>query len=456
MKEVDAIVVGAGPAGAEAAITAGSCGLDVLLFDEATAAGGQVYRAGPEADLLRKRLSESGSQLAFEHRVWTASHLNGGEFEVASIGPKGSLVARASALIIATGAVERFYPRPGWTLPGVIGLGAATLMIKAHNVLPGRRVLVAGPGPLALLVAHLILSKGGTVVAVTDPNPLSAWLRALPAMTSRPDLLMQGGRWMAELAGRRVPVLRGWDMRRIDGNQQVESVTIGNEVRQKRFAVDAVCFGDGLVPSTEFYRLLNAELEYDAIRGGWVPILDDAQQTTIKGLYGVGDGAALCGVGAAPLTGRIAAFAVAHSLGKLPTTQYREQHLVETRSLQQALRFGREMVRMVQPRAAAMRDVPEDTIVCRCEDLSLKDLRTAIEQGSCEINALKAATRCGMGPCGGRICGEAAAAAMESTGLTRQAIGYWTSRPPIRPISIEALTGDFDYADIPVSEPAPL
>jgi thioredoxin reductase/bacterioferritin-associated ferredoxin len=405
---------------------------------------------------LRKRLSESGSELAFEHRVWTASKLKGGEFEVASIGPKGSFVAQASTLIIATGAVERFYPRPGWTLPGVMGLGAATVMIKAHNVLPGRRVMVSGPGPLALLTTHLILAKGGSVVAVTDPNPMSAWLRALPGMTSRPDLLMQGGRWMTELAAKRVPVLRGWDIRRIDGKEQVESVTVGNEVREKRFDVDAVCFGDGLVPSTEFYRLLNAELEFDAMRGGWIPKLDEVQQTTVKRLYGVGDGAALCGVGAAPFTGRIAALAVAHELGKLSADQHREQHQAEMRSLKRALRFGREMARMVQPRGEAMRHVPGDTVVCRCEDVSVKELRGAIEQGSTEINALKAATRCGMGPCGGRICGEAAAALMECTGLKREAIGYWTARPPLRPISIEALTGNFEYADIPVSEPAPL
>src|SRR6185503_17863757 len=122
--------------------------------------------------------------------------------------------------------------------------------------------------------------------------------------------------------------------------------------------------------------------------------------------------------------------------GKFSAAQYREQHQAETRSLKRALRFGREMARMVQSRADAMRHVPDDTIVCRCEDVSVKELRDAIEKGSSEINALKAATRCGMGPCGGRVCGEAAAAVMECTGLKREAIGYWTARPPLRPISI--------------------
>jgi hypothetical protein len=220
--------------------------------------------------------------------------------------------------------------------------------------------------------------------------------------------------------------------------------------------VDAVCFGYGLFPSTEFYRLLRAQIHYDVGRGGWAPKLDAYQRTTIERLYAAGDGAELLGVAAAPITGRIAALTAALDLRKISQEKYERSYAKEVAALKRATQFGREIALLMQPRASVMEHVPAETIVCRCEDVTVGELKEAVQQGSREINALKAATRCGMGPCGGRMCGEAAAAVMECAGVERSAIGYWTARPPLRPVPIGTLTGDFDYGDIPISEPAPL
>jgi thioredoxin reductase len=455
-------VIGAGPAGAEAAIAARSSGLDVLVVDEAGDAGGQIYRAGPastlpEGQILRERLRKSGTQVAFEHRVWTVTKTEFG-FELAAVGPESPLLAESAALIVASGALERFYPRPGWTLPGVIGLGAATAMIKAQGVLPGRRVLVSGPGPLAPLVAHLIQEHGGEVVALIDPNPVSMWMKALPVMWSRIDLLTDGAKWLAKLLLKRVPILHGWDILSIHGRNSAESVRVAHlgSRRERVFVVDAVCFGYGLFPSTEFYRLLGAQIHYDVARGGWAPKLDAYQRTSIERLYAAGDGAELLGAAAAPITGRIAALTAALDLRKISPEKHERSYAEEAAALKRAAQLGREIARMMQPRASVMEHVSAETIVCRCEDVTVAELREAVQQGSREINALKAATRCGMGPCGGRMCGEAAAAVMECAGVERSSIGYWTARPPLRPLTIGTLTGDFDYSDIPISEPAPL
>src|SRR5436853_4003145 len=156
MKRYDVIMLGAGPAGAEAGVVASRLGLSALVIDEARAAGGQIYRApdawitnsaeqktiAPEGEALRRRLSESKVDLVLEHRVWLVAPGSISGFEIAAIGADGPLVAEADAVIVATGAIERFYPRAGWTLPGVIGLGAATVMLKAHRMLPGKRALV--------------------------------------------------------------------------------------------------------------------------------------------------------------------------------------------------------------------------------------------------------------------------------------------------------------------------
>jgi thioredoxin reductase/bacterioferritin-associated ferredoxin len=479
MKRYDVIILGAGPAGAEAGVVASGLGLSALVIDEARAAGGQIFRApdawvansverkqiAPEGEALRRRLSESRVDLAFEHRVWMIASGAQSGFEVAAVGPAGALMVEAEAVIVATGATERFYPRPGWTLPGVIGLGAATVMLKAHRVLPGQRLLVAGPGPLAPLTAKLIQQGGGEVVAMVDPNPFSVWFKELPKMIRRPDLLAQGAMWLASLRASGAPILRGWDVRAIEGQERAESVTVGPvdvgwrpvaSPREKRFAVDAVCLGYGLQPATEIYRLLGAAQEFVPARGGWAPELDTAQRTSVPRLYAAGDGASLLGMAAAPLTGRLAALSATFDLGKLPEAEYQRATAQTARALARVSRFGQAMARLVEPRASAMQAVDDSVVVCRCEDVTAGELRAAIAQGSSEINALKAATRCGMGPCGGRMCGEAAAALMECAGLERAVIGQWTARPPLRPIPLDALTGEFDYADIPIPEPAPL
>jgi thioredoxin reductase/bacterioferritin-associated ferredoxin len=460
MSTHDIVVIGAGPAGAEAAIAARSFGLDVLVLDEAADAGGQVYRIGPESkassgEILRQRLTESGAQLAFGYRVWTLSKTSSG-FRIAAVGSSSTIVAEASAVIVASGAIERFYPRPGWTLPGVIGLGAATVMMKTYGVLPGRRVLVAGPGPLAPLVAHLVQQYGGKVVALSDPNPRHVWLKALPAIASRPSLLLEGARWITSLRAKGVPVIYEWRIRSIEGTDHAEHVRLVRGARERRFDVDAVCFGDGLFPSTEIYRLLGAEIVYRPERGGWVPKLDTGQRTTIPKLYAAGDGAELLGVAAAPLTGRIAALAAARDLGKITESEYHGGWTAARDHLGRVSRFGRAFAQMMRPRSWTVKEVSDNTIVCRCDDVTAGQIRNAVAEGASEINALKAATRCGMGPCGGRMCGEAAAALMECSGINRESVGYWTARPPLRPVPISALTGRFDYADIPVREPAPL
>jgi thioredoxin reductase/bacterioferritin-associated ferredoxin len=451
--------------------------VSTLVVDEARAGGGRIYRAPDswleatgaarsafaEGDALRAALASCGAGLAFEHCVWhvgTRAESAGdpARFEVSALAGERSCQLRSRALIIATGALERFYPRPGWTLPGVVGLGAATVMLKASGVLPGKRAVVAGPGPLAVWVAKLILDAGGEVAAVCDPNSRRAWTRTLPVLVRHAARLARGGAWLAQLARAGVPVLRGWDVRAIHGERQVESVTLGRvdggwrpqPGREERtLASDALCFGYGLAPATDLYQLLGAALRYEPGRGGWAPVLDRAQRCTIAGLYAAGDSAGVLGAAAAPATGRIAALSAARDLGRLDEAGYQRRIGSAQRALAGAASFGSAMARLAEPHSAAAAWVPDSTIVCRCEDIRAGELRSAIAAGAQEINALKAATRCGMGPCGGRVCGEAAGALLEAAGFSRERVGQFTARAPLRPLPLSALTGSFDYSDIP-------
>jgi thioredoxin reductase/bacterioferritin-associated ferredoxin len=473
----DVAVLGAGPAGAEAACVASDIGLSTVIIDEATAAGGQVYRAPAarssrpdphhaEGDALRRRLDASQATRRFGDRVWDIARTASGEqagYELSMIGANGLETVRARSLIVATGATERFYPRPGWTLPGVVGLAAATILVKSSRVLPGSNVVVAGAGPLLSLVAHLILEAGGRIAAIVDVSPLKEWTALVPRMAARPDLLFRGLAWQLEVARKKIPVYRGFDVTRVLGETGVEGLEIartgsadktGSPVRTV-ISADAVCLGYGLTPATEVYRLLGASHVFDPARGGWIPELDTAQRTSVPNLYGAGDGAGLLGAAAAPLTGSLAALSAANDLGKISASTYSSKARQLRAQLAKASRFGEAMAHVARPRPFLVKGIPDATIVCRCEDITAGEVRAAVEAGAKNINALKFATRCGMGPCGGRMCGEAAASLMECDGIERTCIGQFTARPPLRPISLGTVTGDFQYSDIPLPEPAP-
>jgi thioredoxin reductase/bacterioferritin-associated ferredoxin len=468
----DVIVLGAGPAGAAAAVRARELGLSVAVVDEGPVAGGQVYRAPSPAtvpsgrdpardkgDALRRRLAASGAAIHAGQRVWSIS----GGFTVNAIGTEGPQTLEAPNVIVAAGAIERHIPVLGWTLPGVIGLAAATVLIKSHGVLPGQRVLVAGSGPLLLLVASKIIASGGTVVAVVDAAPRTAWLSTIPKLLSRPDLAAKGLSWAARLLAAGVPIHSASAIRLIEGVDSVRSAEIGSVGSDwrpvgpatARYDVDAVCLGFGLLPSTDVTRVLGAAHRFEPALGGWVPSVDDQLQTSVPGLFVAGDCAGVRGADAAPLSGELAAVGVARRGGRVGKADRDAGHAAARWRRSGA--FGEAMSAVAMPPPGAVGLIDPNTTVCRCEGLTRSVLDEAIAAGSRTLADLKAATRCGMGPCGGRICGEATAMLLaEATGADRQDIGQASARPPLRPVPIAAIAGDFNYDDLPIPAPAPL
>jgi thioredoxin reductase/bacterioferritin-associated ferredoxin len=469
----DLIVIGAGPAGANAAMTAREHGLSVALFDEQAAAGGQVWRApwpglsrqadtveAREGDALRSRLSATSVDFRPGRRVWSVTS----DFRVDALGPDGNEAATAPLLIAATGAHERVVPFPGWTLPGVVGLAAATVLLKAHHALPGRRVIVAGCGPLLAAVAAGIVKAGGEVVAIADLAGPGDWLKALPSMASRPRLLAQGFGWALRLAGRRVPIHFRHGVRSADGEERLSSVRLGpvsadgapSAGREIVLEADALCVGHGLVPGAEISKLLRAAHVYDALRGGWVPEVDAFGRTSVAGLSAVGDGSGLRGAAPSEIAGRLAGLAAARDAGKLGAAAFERAAAPVLKARAGLTAFADASARMMALRPAQVAAIPPETVVCRCEDVTRAEIDAACEAGAREVNQLKHFTRCGMGPCQGRMCGDVAAELLAARVGGRQAAGYWTGRPPLRPVGIEALIGRFNYEDIPIPTPAPL
>ncbi|MFM2422482.1 MAG: hypothetical protein RL291_1012 [Pseudomonadota bacterium] len=476
----DIIVIGAGPAGAETAITASGHGHKVVVIDEQPAAGGQVWRApvagwngGDDTEArmgasLRNRLARSRVDCRFGHRVWSVTRDDGrpiSAFRVDSLGPDGNAALIAPTLVVATGAHERVVPFSGWTLPGVIGLAAATVLLKSHGVAPGQRVVVAGCGPLLAAVTAGLLKAGVTVVAVADLAPRKEWLRHAPAIASQPQLAWRGLGWAAKAALSRVRLLSAHGIRRAEGNELVQRVVLGPVDAdgkpapglEQTFDVDALIVGHGLTTACEIARLLRAEHRYDRLRGGWVPVVTNGFETSIPGLYAIGDGAGVRGAAAAVLAGRRVGVDLGSAIGALQGEDLAAATGQIDRDLSKLARFSDAMASLMAQRSAQVGAIAPDTIVCRCEDVTRAEIDAAIDAGADEINQLKHFTRCGMGPCQGRYCGDNVQELMaQKLGVERAAIGQWTGRPPLRPVPLGALLGEFSYDDIPIPEPAPL
>ena len=476
IKKVDLVVLGAGPAGVAAANVASKEGAEVVIIDENSSAGGQIYRAPPnefqpqnsfksdefrEGEKQRNILENSNLTALFKHRVWSVSS----DLVVSTVGPNGLSSWHARSLIIANGALERIIPFPGWTIPGVIGLAASTILLKSQYVLPGQSTVVAGCGPLLIAVANGIIKSGGKVSAIIDLNSKSDWIKAFPRLFSRPDQLFKGMSWFANIMKAGIKLYGG---HAVTNTKQVDNVlrisiapinsagSILDSKNQKIVEGDCLAIGHGLFPSTEITRLLKAKHIYDPLKGGWVPLIDDDFRSSIPGVYIAGDATGISGAFSAVQKGRIAGMAAVRDLNVMSSQKYKAKIKSELIILKKNENFGKAAVRLMKFRPELIQTITSETIVCRCEDVYRSEIDEAIESGARDMNQLKAWTRCGMGPCQGRTCSEAIEAILASKVGSRELAGQWTGRTPLRPVPIEQIIGKYTYEDIPIPEKAPL
>ena len=476
IKKVDLVVLGAGPAGVAAANVASKEGAEVVIIDENSSAGGQIYRAPPnefqpqnsfksdefrEGEKQRNILENSDLTALFKHRVWSVSS----DLVVSTVGPNGLSSWHARSLIIANGALERIIPFPGWTIPGVIGLAASTILLKSQYVLPGQSTVVAGCGPLLIAVANGIIKSGGKVSAIIDLNSKSDWIKAFPRLLSKPDQLFKGMSWFANIMKAGIKLYGG---HAVTNTKQVDNVlrisiapinsagSILDSKNQKIVEGDCLAIGHGLFPSTEITRLLKAKHIYDPLKGGWVPLIDDDFRSSIPGVYIAGDATGISGAFSAVQKGRIAGMAAVRDLNVMSSQKYKAKIKSELIILKKNENFGKAAVRLMKFRPELIQTITSETIVCRCEDVFRSEIDEAIESGARDLNQLKAWTRCGMGPCQGRTCSEAIEAILASKVGSRELAGQWTGRTPLRPVPIEQIIGKYTYEDIPIPENAPL
>jgi bacterioferritin-associated ferredoxin len=454
MAEFDVIVVGGGAAGSRAALAAASAGLKVALFDENDGVEEPLDRAGVDG-------VAAGTVTSFSsHAVWSVT----GEYRVDAVGPHGTVHCKARALIVACGATELVVPFEGWTSPGVITPATFAKLLRSQR-LQGRTTLVAGCGPWLAAVAAQTIECGGEVEAIVDLGAAAEWGRARAAMSGRPDLLVQRLSWWRTIRAAGTPRYGRSALVRVEPLGQRLRATLArcNAAGEALDTVPTILLADcivvchGFIPATEITRLLRARHCYSPQAGGWIAVADEDGRTSRSMLYVAGDAAGIAGEEAAATHGELVGLACAFDLAAPMSLQLRRRLESARREHQRSAVLGRAMVSPMALSAARLEGISAETIVCRCEDVTRAEIDAACDEGAHDMNQLKAWTRCGMGPCQGRMCADVAAQLlMQRVGASRESVGCFTARTPLRPVTVEALTGDFEYADIAIPQAAPL
>ncbi|GGX35732.1 NAD(P)/FAD-dependent oxidoreductase [Streptomyces noursei] len=455
--EYDLAVIGAGPAGLAGAVTASELGLSVALLDASGQPGGQYYRhpspdlgaAHPEAlhhdwpafaGLVRRLAAGEVTHLA-GHHVWTVARAadTEGSWDVHAVtGADGDgdrpVRVRARAVLLATGAYERQLPFPGWTLPGVVGAGGAQAMLKSGLVLPGRRVVVAGSGPLLLAVAASLAAAGARVPAVVEASDYLGYARRPGALLSHPHKLVEAAVHGAALLRHRVRLRTSSAVTQVHGSDRVAAVTVSRLDRQwrpvrgsgHRIACDALAVGHGLVPQLELAVGLGCATRR-TVEGTHALELGALQETSVAGVWAAGETGGVGGVQLARVEGELAGIAIAARLrGRaMASNARRVRELRRRRARMRA--FADAMAAVHAPGPGWPQWLDGATDVCRCEEVTAGRIREAVaDYGARDARTVKLLTRAGMGWCQGRMCGTAVAC------LAAQAQGAQPEPPPER------------------------
>jgi thioredoxin reductase/bacterioferritin-associated ferredoxin len=455
MTSVDLLIAGAGPAGMAAAIQARQHGLDVLVIDEQPAPGGQIWRAietvaaTPRGVILGKTY-RAGEPLANAFRNSGAVYLPRTQmwqiepgFRVFITRDRQASIIDTKSIILATGAQERPAPFPGWTLPGVLTIGAGQILLKSSGQIPRKPVWIAGSGPLPLLYMAQLLNAGGRIAGYLDTTPPGQWraaVRHLPRALAATGDLLKGLAWLATLRKKGVHIVTQIAEIEAIGTDRVEQVRYRTcNGKERTVPAEVLMVHEGVVPSIYAPMAMGCAMTWSADQDCYVPTVDAWGETSEANAFVAGDGAGISGAAAAVLRGEISALRVAVKLGRLDEDEADDAAKPIRHKLGRQLALRPFLDAMFRPRSQIF--APSDeTIVCRCEEVTAGQIRAMADIGRPGPNQVKAFTRAGMGPCQGRQCGYTVTQILAAAeGRTPEDVGYFRIRPPLKPITLGEL-----------------
>ncbi|WP_158240822.1 NAD(P)/FAD-dependent oxidoreductase [Telmatospirillum siberiense] len=422
-------IVGAGPAGGTLAVWLARAGLHPLLIDAERSAGGAGWR-GREGDGLRRAIA----QARLDYRPETEVIDIAADRRLTLLGPSGQAVTEtADCIVLAPGATERPLPVPGWTLPGVLGLGALQRLLKQDGMRPAGPLALVGSGPLLRLAADQMIAAGVHLSGIVDAGR-PADLRLLSGLARRPGALARGAvmEMRRRLAG--VPLYHDFPVA-VHGAERVESVELSDG---RRLEASLVGLGFGLQSNTELARLAGLTLAWNDAWSAWLPERDEEFQSSREGIFVLGDGAGLGGLTLAEAEGICLAAGLIEKAAKPLPPGLAVARRRASRRLPSLRKAGQALAVWSQISPAALRAIPDATIICRCEGTSVGSVRNALADGYRSPAAVKLASRAGMGLCQGRTCEAGLRAIVEAAGLPPADFPPGTVRLPLRPVPASA------------------
>jgi NADPH-dependent 2,4-dienoyl-CoA reductase/sulfur reductase-like enzyme len=335
-------------------------------------------------------------------------------------------------------------PVKGWNFAGTFSLGGAQVALKSQACAIGREVVFMGTGALLYLIAAQYLKAGAKVAAVLDTSPLLARVAAAPKLLAQPSALWNGVLLTLALKRANVPVYYGIEPLQIEGTAEngVSAIAFkDNHGQSHKIKCDAVAMGYHLRPETQLADLARCEFSFDEPTRQWLPQIDSDGRSSVAGVYLAGDGVRILGANAAERSGKLAALALLQDIGRSPSADAIDELRGELVSLR---RFAQGLNQAFPWPAAQAARLSDDTIICRCESISVGELRASVrEAGACESNRAKAFSRVGMGRCQGRYCGNAAAEVIaQAANIPLQQVGRLRGQAPVKPLPIALVEDD--------------
>jgi thioredoxin reductase len=468
----DVVIVGGGPAGLAAADRTMGAGLSTCIIDEQQRPGGQILRQPPASFTVpgwlngapyrkARALLDRVSGQAELHWMGGASVLgitpasddDGGFTLILSATTGGVQSVRGRRVLVAGGCYDMPVALPGWTLPGVMSAGALQTLLKAQQILPGRRILLFGTHPLRIVLAQQIVAAGGKVEAVCFAQSFRAMAKAafghLPRALATPGPLIAAAASMAALRRAGVMIRYGASVLRCEGAGRLERVVIADARGEQSLRCDSAAMCFGFLPQADLVRQMGAQVRWSDPAGGWEAVHDDAMRSSVAGLYVAGETTGVAGSDAAMAEGAIAGIAVARDAGVLTQAQAAAA-LTKPRKARQAMQGFIDLLRAVADPRPWLPATTPDTLLCRCEDIAAGVVDQAIADAgavgrSFGASAIKLRCRAGMGLCQGRSCEHALIRRIAAARSCDESdVDGFRPRFPARPMSIADLLTDTD------------
>jgi thioredoxin reductase len=472
------VIVGAGPAGLAAAAVMRDFGLELVIIDEQSRAGGQILRQPPKTysvdRWLPSRLYARAKSVLhavencesvdwrfgstalgiMKRSSWIAADAASAGHDVWIQGPSGCEVLRANAVLIAPGCCERPLGFPGWTLPGVMGVGAIQAFVKSQQFVPGNRFVFAGSHPLQLVVADQLVAAGAKVVAVIFTQglgQLAEVFRRPLAMFGHGRPLAEAGKALWRLRRAGVRLMFGRTILRAEGADRVEQAIVaklrpGGEIdagETQKLECDRLGVCHGFSASSELPRQAGATVRWHGDEGGWIVDHDEWFQTSVANLFVAGEVTGVSGADAALEKGHIAGTGVLRALGRIDALTAQRLVRPARPRLRRLDRFAALLSRLSRPPPSlAEETMTESTILCRCESISRGEFQRLLEENPhvLSADAAKLLTRVGMGMCQGRLCGDGAVQLIASLrGVAVTDVGPFHAQAPVKPVLLDDL-----------------